>query len=183
MDAQLKMRPSQLVNEESSSICSRVKSAGWFQDAANIAGFLSMPHEVQTLDVFKDAFASGKSSFVPRVTGPLSEDMEFLKLGSYDEIASLPLDKWGIPTPGTDYGGGDDAGKPRLRYSSTSSTGASPFDLVLVPGVAFDRAGGRLGHGKGYYDAFLSAVTSSCLQRGAARPLFVVSLDQCRTLI
>lgn len=53
-------------------------------------------------------------------------------------------DKWQIPDPPLVLSNGD------LRQDPIE---ALDLDLILLPGVAFDRTGGRLGHGKGYYGA------------------------------
>lgn len=58
----------------------------------------------------------------------------------------------------------------RLGYSqpvpSTPELPSTEVDVVLVPGLCFDRAGGRLGWGKGYYDALLSSVRPDVMAVG-----------------
>lgn len=68
--------------------------------------------------------------------------MEMVKLDSWEDYEELPLTKWNIKQPrGSD-----------IRDNAIKTGG---LDIVLIPGVAFSRRGGRCGHGRGYYDKFL----------------------------
>jgi 5-formyltetrahydrofolate cyclo-ligase len=106
-----------------------------------ILAFLSMPVEVDTLPVIQLALEAGKRVAVPRID---DGDLAFIELKG--DWRSWPLDRWSIPTPPADA--------PVLPVAHIASLPC----LALVPGLAFDRAGGRLGRGKGYYDRFLSSV-------------------------
>ncbi|XP_034277300.1 5-formyltetrahydrofolate cyclo-ligase [Pantherophis guttatus] len=118
-----------------------------------IAVFLSMPDEVRTNEIIKDIFQKGKECFIPWYK-PESSHMDMVKLASYEEIASLPLTSWNIHQPAE-----DDAREDALAM-------ADGLDLILMPGLGFDKMGNRLGRGKGYYDTYLQR----CLQHPKGKP-------------
>ncbi len=66
--------------------------------------------------------------------------------------------------------------EPDLRYRECPERQFRPedLDLVLVPGVAFDRLGGRLGHGAGYYDRFFQKISPCCTLVGLAFEMQIV---------
>ncbi|CAO3590199.1 unnamed protein product [Absidia cylindrospora] len=68
--------------------------------------------------------------------------MDMVKITSWEDYLSLPINKWDIPEPPLD----------EVRENALDANG---LDLILVPGVAFDNAKNRIGHGKGYYDRYL----------------------------
>ena len=107
-----------------------------FKEACIIHIFLSKADEPETSQIIELAWKSGKKIGVPCV---LPDTLELLhsQLISFEDLRPGAL---GVLEPSLEQ-----------RTALTPES----FDLVIVPGVAFDRQGGRLGYGKGYYDRFL----------------------------
>jgi 5-formyltetrahydrofolate cyclo-ligase len=72
--------------------------------------------------------------------------MDMLALSSLDDYRSLQPDSWGIPTIPNET----------IASRENALTEEGTLDLIVMPGVAFDETFKRLGHGKGYYDYFLT---------------------------
>jgi 5-formyltetrahydrofolate cyclo-ligase len=98
--------------------------------------FLSMSDEVQTIKMLQKALAAGKKVCIPLV-GETPGEMQATMLTSLDDLV---MGKYGILT---------------VRQEKVRIVEPRSIDLILVPGVAFDMAGRRLGMGAGYYDRFL----------------------------
>jgi 5-formyltetrahydrofolate cyclo-ligase len=135
-------------------------------DARLVLAFLSMPAEIDSLPVIEPALEAGKRVAVPRID---DGDLAFIELKG--DWRSWPLDRWNIPAPPADL-----EVLPVAHIASLSC-------LALVPGLAFDRNGGRLGRGKGYYDRFLASVLEERARAAAdgkpveaeQRPLFTTA--------
>ena len=105
-----------------------------YQNAKAIYGYLPYNQEVRTVPMLEQAIRDGKRVAVPKVFG---EEMKFLWL---DDLDRVEKGYSGIPEPIDDGPVADD-----------------PRALVLMPGLAFDREGHRIGYGGGFYDKFLAA--------------------------
>jgi 5-formyltetrahydrofolate cyclo-ligase len=128
--------------ERSRRVARRLAQTDAWGSADTVLGFLSMPHELDTAELLSAARAGGKRVAVPLIDG---DDIRFLVVGS--DPAALPRDRWGIPVPDPSWEEMDPVRAGRI--------------LVAAPGLAFDRAGNRLGRGKGYYDRFLARTRSA----------------------
>jgi len=107
-----------------------------FRQAKTIHIFISKTDEPDTSPIIESAWESGKTVAVPCVV-PDSFELFHSQLKSFEDLSSGAL---GVLEP-----------SPEGRIAMNPES----FDLVIIPGVAFDRQGGRLGYGKGYYDRFL----------------------------
>jgi 5-formyltetrahydrofolate cyclo-ligase len=120
--------------------------------------------EISTSDIVRNALDQGKKVFVPYTYSPETTNegqpksiMDMVELQSMKDFESLESDKWGIPTPSKDsiQSRANCFGGTGITNGDTTSVEAG-LDLIVMPGMAFDSNFGRLGHGKGFYDYFLT---------------------------
>ena len=126
--------------EASRHACERLASDSRFAGASSVMLYMPMRSELDVTPLAMTALSQGKRVSVPRAdaeTGTLTP----IGVESVDADA-MPADAMGVRTP---------ACGPEVAPES--------LDLVVVPGVAFDRSGRRLGRGAGYYDRFLSRLS------------------------
>ena len=102
-------------------------------NAKTILMYYSLPDEVYTHDIVDMLVQHGKTVLLPRVV-----DSENMEIRTYCNAADLAPGSYGIMEP-----------------TGTTYTAYSKIDVAVVPGMAFDPQGHRLGRGKGYYDRFL----------------------------
>ncbi|KAJ5787030.1 5-formyltetrahydrofolate cyclo-ligase [Penicillium paradoxum] len=134
------------INQQSSAATAKFLSLAEYQNAKNIAVYLSMPSgELSTTGIVKDALQRGKNVYIPYIhTQNNTSVMDMFALGSMSEFESLQPDKWGIPS------------LLITQIEGRQNALVQGLDLIVMPGMAFDHGFRRLGHGKGYYDHFLT---------------------------
>jgi len=122
----------------SAAICQTFMELPEFAAAQTIMVYIDVRTEVRTRHALPALLASGKRIVVPYC---VERDLELFLLESMNELA---IGMYKILEP-----------KPELRDASGKRIGVDELDLIMVPGVAFDRNGARMGHGFGYYDKLL----------------------------
>ncbi len=145
----------------SAAAAERVLGMEALRESSLVLAFLSMPSEIDTSAVIRAALGAGKAVAAPRIEGG---EIVFAYLDESWE--SLPRDSLGIPTPPA----GDPISPGELRRMKV---------FALIPGLLFDRTGGRLGRGKGYYDRFLASVLSTLGTAPAEQSRFFVPCGFC----
>lgn len=120
----------------SEAIVQRLLSEEAYQRAKTVFAYAAMPEEVQLNAFLQKALEDGKLVGIPLITG--KGTMEAVRLQRLEDLAP---DAYGILSVAKEH---------RVLLDPKE------INLVAVPGVAFDRSGGRLGMGAGFYDRFLS---------------------------
>jgi 5-formyltetrahydrofolate cyclo-ligase len=123
----------------SRAIVERILNLSEYEGATLVSAFVGVGTEVHTLPLIETALAGGKRVAVPWVDGGV---LRLFDLASVGELAPAPF---GLLEP-----------PPELRAAASREVTPAAVELFIVPGVAFDRDGGRLGHGRGYYDGLLA---------------------------
>ncbi|MEQ1518671.1 MAG: 5-formyltetrahydrofolate cyclo-ligase [Usitatibacteraceae bacterium] len=131
----------------SQAILQRVVALPEYTKAKTVLTYMGFGTEIETQWFFERVIADGKIAVLPRV----DRANQSLILHSARTEAELMTSKWGIREPKTDA--------PVVSIATV--------DFVLMPGVAFDRTGNRLGYGRGYYDKLVAAANPA-LARVAA---------------
>ncbi|HSG71095.1 MAG TPA: 5-formyltetrahydrofolate cyclo-ligase [Planctomycetaceae bacterium] len=124
--------------ERSQQILDRLIALPRYQSATNVLAYVGQRSEVQTLPLIEQRLRDSEPTFVPWC------DEGRLKLFRLESLGDLESGSYEISEPRHD-----------LRSESSRIVPLSDIDVILVPGIAFDRSGGRLGQGKGYYDKLL----------------------------
>lgn len=139
----LKSFTSDYISNSSQQCIQHVQSLPEFQKCVTVASYVAMPTEIQTMGLIDASLSLQKRVCIPKVLGKTSGDMIMIELSSADTLASLPKNSWGIPEHSLEM----------IRDGGLTdyNDGGGVIDFLVIPGVAFDDRGNRLGHGKGYY--------------------------------
>lgn len=108
-----------------------------YREAERVFAYVSMGTEVSTFEIIKMSLQKGKKVAVPYCV-PGTRELRFYYINSLDDLES---GTFGVLEPKTD----------KCEIATDHS------GICIVPGLAFDRSGHRLGYGKGYYDRFLNS--------------------------
>lgn len=117
--------------QEANNVFNHIENYELFKRSSNVMLFSSLPDEIPTHHII-ERWAKTKNVFLPRVCG---DDIEVIRY----QPGILEKGSYNILEPK-----GDNIVDPSI------------LDLIIVPGVAFDRKGNRCGRGKGFYDRFLA---------------------------
>lgn len=122
------------IEQASSALAEQFFNCPQYQSAKTVYGYLPYNQEVRTVPMLERALLDGKKVAVPKVYG---DQMRFIYLTDFSQVEKGYC---GIPEPIAD--------EPLAQ---------DPEALVMMPGLAFDMQGRRVGYGGGFYDRFLSS--------------------------
>ena len=143
------------VRKNSQRIAARLCAQAMFHQARQILLYSPDENEVDTEGLWQEARRQGKYVYYPRVTAD-KQEVEFVRRHDNEPLIPGVFDI--LVPPGENL-----------------LTSVAQTDLVLIPGVGFDRAGHRLGRGRGYYDRALRDILAGALRVGLAHDYQIVS--------
>jgi 5-formyltetrahydrofolate cyclo-ligase len=123
----------EMIREKSEALARQLFENELYRQAKSIYGYLPYNQEVRTVPMLEQALRDGKKVAVPKCYG---DEMRFIWM---EDLSAVEKGYAGIPEPVADGPVADDE-----------------MALVLMPGLAFDREGHRIGYGGGFYDKFLA---------------------------
>lgn len=123
--------------QQSREIVQKIRHHPCWNESQSLLGFMPMRDEPDIFPLLQDIVERGKNLYLPQYQ---SESKTYIPVLIQDLKYDLILGKFGILEP-----------NPRCSIVNTSH-----MDLTLIPGLAFDSRGWRLGRGKGFYDRLLA---------------------------
>lgn len=135
--------------ECSQKICGKMIQHPHFQQADTILFYMAFRNEVDVQLAIDTAWKEKKRVLLPRAN-PGDRSMTCFQV---NDLSELQPGAYGILEP---------------KENENKVVDPAQIHLVIVPGVAFDRNGYRLGYGGGYYDRFFTQLSASCIRLGVA---------------
>jgi 5-formyltetrahydrofolate cyclo-ligase len=126
------------VGQSGRAMIDHILATDQFHSARTVMGYWSIGSEIDTQPFLHAVLDQAKTLILPKINRPAGV-LDLYQVTNLE--TDLQTGIWNIREPNPTIC------KPAI---------ATQIDLILVPGVAFDRQGGRLGHGKGYYDKLLA---------------------------
>lgn len=139
----LKIRREMNIEEKSNYdkvIKDKFFESSFYKESENIFIYISYDSEINTKDIITRAIKEGKKIYVPR-TEFSTKLMNAVRIENFDNLVES---RYGILEPKKD--------EPFIDPND--------LDLIVVPGVAFDKNGGRVGYGAGYYDRYFKRINN-----------------------
>jgi 5-formyltetrahydrofolate cyclo-ligase len=112
-----------------------------YQCCKTLFCYVSFGSELDTGPIILQALQEGKVVYVPRVDE--KHRMQFYRI---HDLGGLQPSRFGVPEP---------SGEEEKRYQLEAAIHSHDIPLMLLPGLAFDITGNRIGYGAGYYDRYL----------------------------
>lgn len=140
--------PAREREQASERVCEDISSMTPYLRASSILAFASFGSELNTQSLLRRVISDGKNLILPRVNKATQQ----LQLHRIKALNALIPGIWGILEP----------------HADAIVFDLADIELIIVPGVAFDRAGFRIGYGKGFYDKLLSAANPATTRLSAA---------------
>ena len=147
---QLSKQPPDLRRSKSKAILEKLKRAPEFRKSKAVMFYVPLSEEVNTMPLLKETLEGGRCVTVPWVD---KKQSLLVSVQIHDPESDLVPGAYGVLEP---------------RADLVSPFDINRLDIVLVPGIAFDRRGRRLGRGRGYYDRFLKALPPRVKRYGLA---------------
>ena len=138
--AKLKQQTAESKRRKSDLILKKLKGKSEFRKGTVLMFYVATSDEVDTKPLLLEALREGREVVVPYMDRKTDS---LISVQIHDPEAALRPGTYGILEP---------------RHDLVCPFDLNRLDLVLVPGIAFDKRGHRLGRGKGYYDRFLKTV-------------------------
>ncbi|RUS34889.1 5-formyltetrahydrofolate cyclo-ligase family-domain-containing protein [Jimgerdemannia flammicorona] len=119
MSAKLSTLTADVVDRESKVVTEKLLALNEYQKSRNVSIFISMSGEIVTRAIIQDLFQKKKTCYVPRWG---KDEMEMVRLESWEDFLSLPVNRWNIPEPSHEQArdngrvGPDNHARPRVRY-------------------------------------------------------------------
>lgn len=158
----IRLRESQSKQEvlhNSDIIINKLIESNEYLNSKVVMGYMDFRKEVMTERILKDAFNKGKKVAIPRISKINGHQKGIIAYEIKEIGDQIERGTFGVMEPKNDC---------------NIEINPEHIDLVIVPGVAFDKYGYRIGFGAGYYDMFLKNIRHDCVKIGLAFEMQII---------